>query len=338
MNIHDEMSDMSSRDRRLPFSGWWAIGCGALAGLAMRLLFWGDAGGAYSAMLASFLYGSPLLVGLVTVYLAERVERRSWSYYFLAPMLATLLYVVGSLLLLIEGWICAIIIIPMFALLGGLAGLLMGAICRITHWPRASVVGCFAALPLLLGAVEHRIPSESLEREYEHSVFIAATPPEVWRQLVDTRDIRPEEVDDAWMYRIGVPLPEAGAAATEDGAHLRHVTMGRGVRFDQVAVEWLENERVSWRYRFSEDSFPPGALDDHVRIGGEYFDLGESTYSLTPVEGGTRLSLRMRYRVSTHFNWYSGLVADFLIADFSEVILGFYARRAEAAAVAGHSS
>ena len=61
-----------------------------------------------------------------------------------------------------------------------------------------------------------------------------------------------------------------------DGEHLRHITMGKGVRFDQVATEWRENERVSWRYRFAEDSFPPGALDDHVRIGGEYFDLGET--------------------------------------------------------------
>ena len=84
------------------------------------------------------------------------------------------------------------------------------------------------------------------------------------------------------MYRIGVPVPESGVGAQHDGEHLRHVTMGKGIRFDQVATEWRENERVSWRYRFSEDSFPPGALDDHVRIGGEYFDVGESTYSLTP--------------------------------------------------------
>ena len=40
--------------------------------------------------------------------------------------------------------------------------------------------------------------------------------------------------------------------------------------------------------------------------------------------------LRMRYRVSTHFNWYAGRVADFLIADFADMILRFYSRRAEA--------
>lgn len=315
-------------ERRLPFSGWWAVGCGALAGLVLRFVFWGEPAGAYSAMLGSFIFGSPLLVGVVTVYVAELTERRSWTYYFTAPVIATMLYVVASLLLLIEGWICAIIIIPMFALLGGLAGLLMGAICRATNWPRSSIVGCFAALPLLLGAIEHQMPSASLDREYEHAVFVAASPEAVWRQLIDTRDIRPDEVDDAWMYRIGVPVPEAGVGALQGDEHVRHITMGKGVRFDQVATEWRENERVSWRYRFSKDSFPPGALDDHVRIGGEYFNLEESTYSLTPVAGGTRLSLRTRYRVSTHFNWYAGRVADFLIADFTEVILDFYARRA----------
>ena len=67
-------------------------------------------------------------------------------------------------------------------------------------------------------------------------------------------------------------------------------------------------------------------------IGGQYFDLGDSTYTLTARDGGTMLTLRMRYRVSTHFNWYAGRVADFLVGDFGDVILRFYARRAEASA------
>jgi hypothetical protein len=42
--------------------------------------------------------------------------------------------------------------------------------------------------------------------------------------------------------------------------------------------------------------------------------------------------MRMSYRVSTHFNWYAGPVADFLVRDFEETILRFYGRRAERAA------
>ena len=57
-------------------------------------------------------------------------------------------------------------------------------------------------------------------------------------------------------------------------------------------------------------------------------------YSWHDVDPVTLLTLRMRYRVSTHFNWYAGRVADFLVGDFGEVILRFYAQRAEAPAAA----
>ena len=37
----------------------------------------------------------------------------------------------------------------------------------------------------------------------------------------------------------------------------------------------------------------------------------------------------MQYRVSTQFNWYSKRVAAVLFDNFVEVILDYYARRAE---------
>lgn len=317
--------------RHIPFSGWWPVGCGVLAGLVLRYIYSGMPGSAYAAMLSSFIYGSPLLVGAVTVYVAELRERRSWSYYFTAPVVATLIYVVSTLLLLVEGWICAILIIPMFALLGGLAGLAMGAVCRMTNWPKQRVVSCLALLPLLGGAFEHHIPNPQRVRVQTREIFVAAPPASVWRELVDARDIAPDEIETAWIYRIGVPLPTAGAGESRDGEHLRHVSMARGVSFDQVAVEWRENELVTWRNLFRADSFPAGALDDHVRIGGEYFDIGDTTYAIRPEGNGTRLTARLRYRVSTHFNWYAGPLADLLVGDFAEKALQFYARRAAGA-------
>jgi hypothetical protein len=316
------------RERRLPYSMGWPIFSGAGIGLLMRFAFFGDAGEMMSAMLSAFIVGAPIVIGVVTVYLAELEERRTWTYYFVSPVVATALVVISSLAIHIEGLICAIIIVPLFAVLGGVAGLAMGAICRATNWPRPTIVSCVAVLPLLFGSFENRISRDHFERVQDREIFIDATPSAVWNELVDTRDIRRDEVDAAWMYRIGVPVPSAGAGEMRDGEHLRHITMGKGIRFDQVATEWLPDERVSWRYRFAPDSFPAGALDDHVRIGGEYFDVGDTTYSLRPDGDGTRLSVRMRYRVSTHFNWYAGPVADFLVGDFAESILDFYARRA----------
>lgn len=331
------MSEGRDGSRILPFRAWWPVGAGAVAGLLLRLLFSGAAGGPYVAMMASFILGAPVVVSVVTVYLAERIERRRWSYYFVAPFVANLLFVVGTLLIEVEGWICALLIVPLFAVAGGLVGLVMGAICRITRWPGPAVASSVALIPLLGGALEQRVDTHHLERVQSREVFIRAAPADIWRVLVDTRDIRPGEVERAWMYRIGVPTPQAGSGDFRDGEHLRHISMGRGVHFDQVATDWQPNRRVTWRYRFAADSFPPGALDDHVRIGGEYFDVSECTYSLTPVAGGTRLAIRMAYRVSTHFNWYAAPLADWLVGDFAEVILDFYAQRAARPLQAGSS-
>lgn len=328
MSTDGEMFEAQPQPQ-LPYGAWWPVLIGAMAGLVLRLVFSGPAGEAYSAMLGSFIVGSPALVGALTVYLAERQERRSWKYYFFAPFVANLLYVVGSLLILIEGWICAIVILPMFGLIGGVAGLLMGVVCRASNWPRGAVASSFAILPLFFGALEHRVRLPDLQRSQVREVFVAAPPARVWRELIDVRGIEPYEVERAWMYRIGVPLPIAALGDQSDGRHRRHVSMGKGVRFDQVATEWRENEAVSWAYEFAADSFPPGALDDHVRIGGHYFDLGETRYELRASGEGSILTLRMDYRVSTSFNWYAGAVADFLVGDFAERILDFYAHRAQ---------
>jgi len=326
------MNDELPPENKLPFRSWFPLIGGVFAGLALRLIFSGKAGDAYAAMMESFVLASPVLVAVVTVYIAETQARRTWSYYFLMPALANILFVLGSLLILIEGWICAILIFPLFALVGGLAGLAMGAICRATRWPRRTIVGCVAMVPLITGGFEQHLPLPRRERVSEREIVVAASAPAVWRELIDARDIQPGEVGDAWLYRIGVPMPLAGVADTQGGDHLRHIAMGKGIHFDQVATEWLENESVTWRYRFDDDSFPAGALDDHVRIGGHYFDLGETQYSIQRGAGQTRLRIRMHYRVSTRFNWYAGPIADLLVGNFADVVLRFYAKRAEAAA------
>ena len=74
-------------------------------------------------------------------------------------------------------------------------------------------------------------------------------------------------------------------------------------------------------------------MDDHVKIGGEYFDIIDTEYILKPMaSGSTALTVRIHYRVSTQFNWYSKHPASWLIGNFEEVILDLYSKRAIAIA------
>lgn len=318
----------------VPFDPPWELLpyiAGAGAGVLLRYLFGGSPGEAYSPMMLTFIVMAPVLVGVVTVFVAELRKQRGHRYYFWAPALANVLYVAASVGLQLEGWICAILFLPIAVLGGGLAGLVMGAICQTTRASRATLQAV-VLLPLVFGAVESHLPLPQREGMQERRVVIDAPPAEVWRHLMTADDIRPVEVDDGWMYRIGVPLPLAGITRETPHGLVRDVAMGKGIRFRQVATRWEPDRFVDWRYRFGPASVPAGALDDHVRIGGPYFDLLGTTYALAPRGDATELTIRMHYRVSTQFNWYAGPIADLLIGNFSEVILAFYQRRSEAAA------
>jgi len=57
---------------------------GVLVGLGFRLIFSSKPGQhfGFEPMMSSFTLLVPIVVGAVTVYVAERVRRRTWPYYF----------------------------------------------------------------------------------------------------------------------------------------------------------------------------------------------------------------------------------------------------------------
>ncbi|MBC7956508.1 MAG: SRPBCC family protein [Cytophagales bacterium] len=318
------------RQRVLPFLRRYPIAAGVVLGLLMRFAFSGRPGGAWSAMAGAFIFCAPLAIGAVTVYFAERQRRRSWGYYFYGPFLATMLFVCGTLVIMIEGIICAIVIVPMFAVMGGIGGLVMGLVCRLTDWPRQAVYS-LALVPLLLGMLGDLLPTPVAQHTVDRSTFIQAAPEVVWRHINAATDIRADEVGDAWAFRIGAPLPVSGLTRQTPEGHVRSMVWTRNVHFDgHVAdADWQPPQRVRWAYRFTADSFPAGSLDDHVVIGGHYFDLQDTTYTLEPQGTGTLLRMQVSYRISTQFNLYADWVAQWLLGDFGDVILRFYKQRSE---------
>jgi len=317
------------KQEKLPYPRWWwPIVGGALFGVALRLVYMGDANGPYGPMMGAFIYLVPLAVGAVTVYLAERQARRTFGYYLAAGFGATSLFVIGTLLILIEGWICAIVVIPLFAGIGMVGALVMGIVCRLTHWPKQTVYS-LALLPLVLGAIE---PTEGLPtrlRTIERTVLINAPREVIWEQLMNVRDIRNEEVEDGLAFRIGVPPPLSALSDQASGQPMRRISMGKQVHFDQVETERREHEYIRWSQRFYPDSFPPGSFDEHVVMGGEYFDIDHVAYTLTAQGARTQLKMSMHYRVSTRFNWYAEPVARLMLGNLEEVLLGMYRRRSE---------
>ena len=136
------------------------------------------------------------------------------------------------------------------------------------------------------------------------------------------------------MYRIGVPLPESALTGQTDGGELvRHIRMGKGIQFDQVATDWegaatcagsIASRRIRSRRARSTTTCGSAASTSTSSIPNTRCSPGH--------DGTTSLRVAMSYRVSTRFNWYAGRVAELFVGNFEETALRFYARRAEAQA------
>jgi hypothetical protein len=316
--------------KTFPFSSWYPLIAGILGGIVLRLLYSGAPGGPWSAMAGSFIFIAPILVGAITVYIAETIERRSWTYYLWAPFVANCLFVLGTLVIMVEGLICAIIIIPMFAVIGALGGLAMGAVCRMTNWPKQAIYS-LAVLPIALGLGGDYLPTPTVLSSVQRSIVVSVSPARVWEQLNNTTRIQPEEFGATWAARIGVPMPQSGVTEMTAQGRVRKSLWDKAVHFDEPITDWQPERFMRWTYRFDPTSFPPNALDDHVMIGGHYFDLRDTSFTLTPVAAGTRLDIEAHYRVSTQFNFYADPVAQLLLGNMLETGLTFYKNRSEEA-------
>ncbi len=301
---------------------------GAAFGIALRYVY---SGSPYAAMASAFIYLAPIVVGATTAYFAERQARASLSYHAAAGALANVLFVAGTMIVMLEGLICAVIILPLFVLLGMFGAVVMALVCEYTNWPTPMLVS-IVILPLALANTETEVAPPSRQPTVERTITVHAPPDAVWRELLNTSSIRPEEVEQAWVYRIGVPLPLDGRMLEDAARPTRRVHMGKNVYFDEAIEELRPTERIRWTYRFYADSFPSYAFDEHVVIGGRYFDVLDTSYDLTPTAGGTSVRMSLRYRVSTRFNWYAVPVSRWLLGNLVDSNLNYYRQRSERAA------
>jgi len=316
---------------------------GAAYGIAAYELFGklyskpgGMGGNSSGLMLVSFLAGIPLAMGVLVALLSRRRKLGGLAGAGALGMLSIFLFVFAAGALLREGMICIVMALPFFLAMV-VIGVVAGWIVSLATKGKSPGAFGIVLLPFAFGAVEQRIAPPDSRQHIVRSVVIQASPETVWEHINFPTGIRPTELETGIAYRIGVPYPVEARTLEPRMGGKRQLTWQRGVSFEEEITAWEPNRHIAWRYRFQPNSFPEGSLDDHIVIGGRYFDLEDTSYTLTPEAAGpdanpgtgTRLEIRVNTRVTTHFNWYAAWWAEFLVADTAEAILGFYKQRSE---------
>lgn len=87
---------------------------------------------------------------------------------------------------------------------------------------------------------------------------------------------------------------------------------------------------MSFTIKANPHEIPSTTMDEHILIGGDYFDVLNGTYELEKLNNETyRLHLFSHFKMNTHFNFYSGYWGTLIMKDIQNNILKVIKKRTE---------
>jgi hypothetical protein len=313
-----------------------AIGIGAGYGLFFRLPLAIPALGstvrnAYLVMTWGFLFGVPFVMGYLTVMTrCKFLDRKPPGilYWICVPWAPVILAMLAALALVWEGYICVAFAAPIMLTMASVGGVAAGLTHRAAVRPlRLSAV---ALLPVVLMLLESHIPDPVSKRTVETGIRIHAPAAIVWQNIVRVPAIDAKELPSSWVRTLGFPRPIEATLSHEGVGGVRNASFTGGLVFTETIDHWDSLRDLSFSIRANTDSIPPTTLDEHVQVGGRYFDVLEGEYRLEPIgKGNTFLHLSSIERVSTHFNPYAGFWTDAVMRSIQNSILQVVKHRAE---------
>lgn len=322
-------------------NNWKGLLYGIIYGIVSRAIFAledfrGDDYGkaifpTYGLMTISFMFIVPLVIGLIAAYHHDNITSSRKIAMITMPIFAILGLVGISVLSGKEGIICALMALPVFlfmALLGGFIGV------RIFKRNRKNdqlYVSLFVLLPFLIAPLENQLGLTDKIFTEHTAIEINATDKIVWSYITRVKEISEKENNNSLFQFMGFPRPIEAELDTIAIGGIRKAIFARGLFFTETVTQMQTNKLLAFNIVADPKSIPPKALDEHVMVGGKYFDVLEGKYEIEKVkEGRIVLHLTSQFRLSTRFNFYSGLWSKLIMKDIQENILDIIKRRSEA--------
>ncbi|PYX31227.1 MAG: hypothetical protein DMG80_10485 [Acidobacteria bacterium] len=312
---------------------WTGVLVGAIYGLIVRFAFsspfFERFGG---AMTWAFLLGVPFAMGFITIFIIERREPSALLVWVMWPWLPLAAAALGTVFTLFEGAICVVMLFPVGMACASLGGIIAGIMVRLLADARANdvIAGAILLLPMMIAPWEQRVLYSKEIHTTENVIDIAASAPLIWSNIERVRAIQTSELPDSWSHRIGFPDPIEATLSHEGIGGIRHATFTGGVLFIETIDAWEPEQRLGFSIKAQTDQIPNTTLDEHVRVGGAFFDVLHGEYSLEPLGNGmVRLHLSSQQRLSTDFNWYARIWSDATMSDLQSRILKVVKARCE---------
>jgi hypothetical protein len=278
----------------------------------------------------AYIFVLPIILGAIPVLFSTKEQLSSYTTYLLLPWGIVMTFFFLCFISGFEGMICLIIIIGPFLLLGTL-GAFISRLAKLKNEGKGTKLYFSLLIPFLFLAIESNFKATDQFHTVSTTITINADQLKVWENIKNVKDIKPNEIASHFVHIIGIPKPLNGQLDKNGVGGIRSITWEKGIKFEERIKSWQEGEGFSYDINVDPGSIPPTTLDQHVMIGGKYFDVTEGSYKIKNIsKAENQVILTCKYRVTTNLNLYSKLWADFILDDFNNMILEVIKKRSEA--------
>jgi hypothetical protein len=312
---------------------WKGLLWGVLYGLAARAIFSLELSEnpilpTSGLMSLSFLFVVPFVIGLICAYYNDTVTKAFKIVGILMPLFSIIGMVLVSVVFGWEGIICALIGLPVFAIMSLIGGFI-GVNLFIRNKDKM-MVSFILLLPFFIAPVERYFGLDEKIFTEKTSIIIKADEGTVWRNITRVKTISEAENRISLFQVLGFPRPIRAELDTIAVGGIRKAIFDRGLFFTETVTEAAPLKVLKFTIKADPESTPPTALDKHVMVGGKFFDIMEGKYQIEKIsDGNINLHLTSRFRLSTSFNFYAGLWSKLIMRDIQKNILQIIKDRSE---------
>lgn len=230
-----------------------------------------------------------------------------------------------------EGWACWLMVLPVFLVFASTGGIAAASWRRKKEERKQNLyISIVLFLPFLVAPVEKLIGEVSGTYKAYTYIDITAPKEKIWSHVTRVSEISEAE-DKGWLTRnLGFPRPIRAELDYEGVGASREAIFSKGLVFYEQVQQYEHQKTMIFSIKANPYDIPSTTMDEHVVIGGEYFDVLNGTYELEQLSGTTfRLHLFSHFQLNTTFNFYASWWATWIMKDIQNNILQVIKNRCE---------
>jgi len=285
----------------------------------------------YSVMTVSFIFFLPFIAGALTVYLSGVEKIKSVAYRLFAPWVTIFIFFFITVVTAFEGWACWLMILPFFLVISSIGGLYGGYIKSSKQKRSGQInISILILLPFFTTPIEKMIGTIPGQYEAFTHIDIHAPADKIWSNVTRVREIKSGE-DKGWLtHFLGFPRPIKAELNFEGVGATREAVFSGGLTFHEKVLSYDDKKKMIFSIKAFPYEIPSTTMDEHVVIGGNYFDVLNGTYELVKLNDTTfRLNLFSHFKLTTNFNFYASWWAGWIMKDIQNNILQVIKYRSE---------